>query len=85
MPPRRPSSIVNRPEFTNALTYLRLMSETRRENRTSLEWWETFLSATPSSTPEEPPTDETPKRKRRRRRRRHRPKTPLNPEAVNSR
>jgi poly(A) polymerase len=70
MPPRRPISILNRSEFADALAYLRLASETRKENRTSLEWWETFLSAPPSAMPEEPPTDEIPERKRRRRRRR---------------
>ena len=47
MPPRRPSSIVSRPEFAGALAYLRLMSETRRENQASLEWWDAFLSAAP--------------------------------------
>jgi poly(A) polymerase len=71
MPPRRPASIVSRPEFAGALVYLRLMSATRRENRASLEWWETFLSTPSSATPEELPTDEVPIRKRRRRRRRH--------------
>jgi poly(A) polymerase len=72
MSPRQPSTIVSRPEFADALAYLRLLSETRRENRTSLEWWETFLLATPPSVPEEQPTDEIPKRKRRRRRRHRR-------------
>jgi poly(A) polymerase len=77
MPPRRPASIVIRPEFAAALMYLRLISETRRENRASLEWWDTFLSAAPSSALEEQPTDEIPKRKRRRRRRkRQRPAQP---------
>jgi poly(A) polymerase len=69
MPPRRPFSIVSRPEFADALAYLRLMSETRKENRSSLEWWETFLSMPPSETPDEPPVNEVPERKRRRRRR----------------
>jgi poly(A) polymerase len=69
MPPRRPSSIVSRPEFADALAYLRLMSETRRENRTSLEWWDTFLLAPPSTASLEPQANEVLKRKRRRRRR----------------
>jgi poly(A) polymerase len=69
MPPRRPSSIVNRPEFEAALEYLRLMVETRRENRTSVEWWDAFLSADPSEPLQEPPVAEVPKRKRRKRRR----------------
>jgi poly(A) polymerase len=70
MPPRRPSAIVGRPEFTDALAYLRLMSETKRENRTSLEWWDTFFSSPPPATSLEPPANEISKRKRRRKRRR---------------
>ena len=72
MPPRRPASMVGRPEFADALAYLRLTAETRRENRSSLEWWDTFLSETPSATPSEPPTDEVPTKKRRKRRRKRR-------------
>jgi poly(A) polymerase len=72
MPPRRPSSIVSRPEFAGALAYLRLVSEARIENRVSLEWWDIFLSAPPSSVSPEPPIDETPVKKRRRRRRKRR-------------
>jgi poly(A) polymerase len=69
MPPRQPSSIVGRPEFADALAYLRLMSETRSQNRTSLEWWDAFLLAPPSAASLEPQANEVPKRKRRRRRR----------------
>jgi poly(A) polymerase len=69
MPPKRPSSIVGRPEFTNALAYLRLISETERENRTSLEWWDAFLVAPLSTASLEPQENEAPKRKRKRRRR----------------
>jgi poly(A) polymerase len=69
MPSRRPASIVGRPEFGEALTYLRLTAETRREHRVPLEWWDAFLLETPSVTPSEPPTDEVPTKKRRKRRR----------------
>lgn len=72
IPPRRPSLIVGRPEFAGALAYLRLMSEARRENQSSLEWWETFLLAPLSAIHEEPPVNEVPKRKRRRRHRHRR-------------
>jgi len=72
MPQKRPSSIAGRTEFTDALAYLRLMSETRRENHAALEWWDAFLLATPLPVPEEQSTDEIPKRKRRRRRRNRR-------------
>jgi poly(A) polymerase len=72
MPARRPSSIISRPEFPGALAYLRLISETRIENRASLEWWDVFLSTPPSSASPEQPIDETPVKKRRRRRRKRR-------------
>ncbi len=72
IPPRRPSSIVCRPEFADALVYLRLMSEARGENPTPLRWWDTFLSTDPSLPTPEPQAKEVPKRKRRKRRRRHR-------------
>jgi poly(A) polymerase len=73
MPPRRPSSIINRPEFEGAVAYLRLLAETRRENRVSLEWWNTFLSATSSAAPQESLINEVPNRKRRKRRRKRQP------------
>jgi poly(A) polymerase len=70
-PPRRPASIIARHEFREALAYLRVAAETRRQDRTPLQWWDRFLLETPSVTPSEPPTDEPrPKRRRRRRRKR---------------
>jgi poly(A) polymerase len=77
MPPRRPASVVSRPEFGEALAYLRLTAETKRAYRTPLGWWDAFLLETPSVTPSEPPTDESPtKRRRRRRRKRGRARRP---------
>jgi poly(A) polymerase len=72
MPPRRPASIIARPEFGEALAYLRVAAETRGEHRTPLEWWDTFLLEPPSVTPAKPPTDEPPAKRRRKRRRKHR-------------
>ncbi|MCX5814048.1 MAG: polynucleotide adenylyltransferase PcnB [Proteobacteria bacterium] len=72
MPPRRPLSIVSRPEFADAMSYLRLTAETRRENRTSLEWWDTFLLEAPFVTCSETPTNEAPVKRPRKRRRKHR-------------
>jgi poly(A) polymerase len=72
VPPRRPASIVSRPEFEEALAYLRCAAETGREPRTCLEWWETFVVEDPVATSSEPPTDEAPPKKRRRRRRKRR-------------
>jgi poly(A) polymerase len=72
MPPRRPASLANRPEFGDALTYLRLAAETRGEHRASLEWWDAFLLRAPSVACPEPPTNEGPAKRRRKRRRRHR-------------
>ncbi|MEI8174249.1 MAG: polynucleotide adenylyltransferase PcnB [Deltaproteobacteria bacterium] len=70
MPPRRPSSMVNRPEFAEALAYLRLSAETRGETRISLEWWDAFLSEVPSVVCSEPSNNEAPAKRRRKRRRR---------------
>ena len=73
MPPRRPHSIIRRPEFSDALAYLRLAAETRKEAKTPLEWWNTFLSKVPPETFSEPAINEiAPTKKRRKRRRRHR-------------
>lgn len=71
IPPRRPSSIINRPEFTDAMVYLRLTAETRKENKTSLEWWDTFLSKASTVTGLEPPANEAPAKRRRKRRRKY--------------
>jgi len=78
VPARRPASIVAKSEFGEALAYLRLGAETRREHRNRLQWWDAFLLQPPSVTPAEPPVDGAPakrKRKKRRFRRRTR-KTP---------
>jgi poly(A) polymerase len=74
MAPRRPASVAGRPEFGDALAYLRLATETKREHRASVEWWDAFLLEAPSTASPDAPTDEAPaKRRRKRRRRRRRP------------
>jgi poly(A) polymerase len=74
--PRRPASLAAKPEFREALAYLRILAETETEHRTSLEWWDAFLLTAPSLTVSGP-TDELPPKRRRRRRR----KRPLRPDA----
>jgi poly(A) polymerase len=70
MPPRRPSSVAGRPEFAEALTYLRFAAETRKENGAALEWWDGFLLKTPAPTISEVSAiEETPPKKRKKRRR----------------
>lgn len=76
VPPRRPSVIVKRPEFTDALGYMHLEGELKGENRSALAWWDAFLSETSSSIITETPTDEAPAKRSRRRKRRHRPALP---------
>jgi len=69
-PPRRPAIMVNRPEFADALAYLRLAVEVREENRTTLEWWEAFLAGvSPAISSASPPAESPSKRRRKRRRR----------------
>jgi poly(A) polymerase len=72
MPPRRPFSTVIRPEFADAMAYLSMTAEIRRENKISLEWWDAFLMEAPSITIPEISTSEPPARKRRNKRRKHR-------------
>lgn len=77
MPKRRPASVVSKPEFQEALGYLRLSAERRKEHGMSLDWWEAFLSKSPAETSQEPPMDQPPPKKRRRKRTyRRRRKTP---------
>ncbi|HOO40088.1 MAG TPA: polynucleotide adenylyltransferase PcnB [Syntrophales bacterium] len=76
MPPRRPASLAARPDFTDALAYLRAGAETRGENRSVLGWWDDFLSAPPAVGSQGLPADEAPPKRRRRRRRRHRRPAP---------
>jgi len=76
VPPRRPSVIVKRPEFADALAYLHLEGELSGESRPALAWWDAFLSGKPSSIITETPADEMPAKRHRRRKRRHRPARP---------
>lgn len=73
MPRRRPSSLVKRPDFADALAYLRLTVETKKENRKALQWWDAFLARDLSPAPPEAPPPETPAKRRKKRRRRKRP------------
>ena len=71
MPPRRPAAMIMKPEFREALVYLRLAAETKKEFRRPLEWWETFLLKAPTLTSSAPLSYEAPPKKRRRRRKHH--------------
>jgi poly(A) polymerase len=72
MPKRRPASVANRPEFPEALAYLRLAATRQHEYQPSLDWWNAFLVKSPSLKDEEPPTNQTPSKPRRKRRRKPR-------------
>jgi poly(A) polymerase len=82
MPPRRPASAIARPEFNEALAYLRLSAARRKELRVALEWWDAFLLTTPSPLPPEESKEEAPAKRRGKRRRRRRPRrrTAVRPE-----
>lgn len=80
-PARRPASIAARPEFVEALVYLRLTAESAPDYRDALEWWEAFISGNPVlPAPEaaaDGPTGKKRRRRRGKRRRGHRgPPTP---------
>ncbi len=73
IPPRRPASIAARPEFADALAYLRFASEAGGKYRTPLEWWDSYiLDNPPAASSEAPLPNEAPRKKRRRRRRKPR-------------
>jgi len=76
MPPRRPLSVVGRPEFGEALAYLRLGAEVRDKHRIPLAWWDRFLAEGQAALPSEAGSGEPPvsKKRRRRRKRRRSPK-----------
>ncbi|MBI4633617.1 MAG: polynucleotide adenylyltransferase PcnB [Deltaproteobacteria bacterium] len=76
-PPRRPSLMVTKPWFAEALAYLHLGVEARGEHGAALKWWDTFLAGGTPAIGSEPPNGEAPAKKRRRkRRRRRRPAAP---------
>ena len=74
MPPRRASSLINRPLFADALAYLRLTAEARGEHRPAVDWWDAFLAAAPPADPADPelPINKAPAKRRRKRRPRKR-------------
>ncbi|MDA8126674.1 MAG: polynucleotide adenylyltransferase PcnB [Deltaproteobacteria bacterium] len=72
MPPRRPTAMIRRPDFAEAMTYLLLTAGTRQENRSPLKWWEAFLANAPAALAAEPAGEAPPARQRKKRRRRRR-------------
>ncbi len=70
-PPRRPAATAAKPEFADALAYLRLIARTRIEFQPVLEWWEAFIAGTPAPSVPELSAEAAPQKKKRRRRRRH--------------
>jgi len=84
MPPRRPASAIARPEFNEALAYLRLSAEGKRELLTCLEWWENFLLQAPALPNLEASPEETPGKRRGKRRRRRRTRRRVTPDQETS-
>ncbi len=72
IPPRRPSGLLQKPEFHEAFLYLKMMSLVRKENIDAVDWWDKYSLTTSipfiqdAVTPAQPPK----KKKRRRRRKR---------------
>ncbi len=73
MPPRRPALIAAKPEFAEAMIYLRLMVAAGKVSRAAIEWWDKFLVEMPPLPPSSAAEDAPVKRRRKRRRRRRRP------------
>lgn len=74
-PPRRPASLISRPDFADAMSYLYVMAKTGERGKSALEWWNRFLAEAPSGIASEPDSDEAPVKRRKKRRRRRRPVT----------
>ena len=76
-PPQRPATRVSRPEFGDALHYLRLAARTKTELQPFAEWWNAFLAgSTPlPPIPADPSSPGSGRKKRRRRRGKKRPVT----------
>lgn len=72
MSKRRPAVIANRPEFAEALAYLRLLAETHPEYQASVDWWDSFITDSPPCETEEPPAEQAVSKPRRKRRRKYR-------------
>jgi poly(A) polymerase len=79
MPPKRPSVMIGKPEFGDAIAYLCFKVKSGEENRPALEWWQAFIKA-PAAVMPASSADQAPAKRRRKRRRRHRPSAP--PAAV---
>ncbi len=85
IPPRRPASITSRPEFAEALVYLRLTADTAPDYRDALGWWEAFISGNPVlPAPEAAADGPTGKKRRRRRGKRRRGRRPPHPVKTNT-
>lgn len=78
LPPRRAAALAARPEFAEALAYLRMAAATRGEKPPALAWWEEFLAGTPPEKISLPADDGAPEisgaSRQRRRKRRRRPR-----------
>ena len=75
MPPRRPTAMIRRSDFADAMTYLAMTATTKNENRVPLQWWQAYLANSTAAPENGTPTEEeaVPKRRRKRHRRRSRP------------
>jgi hypothetical protein len=73
-PGKRPQSVLARPGFSDAISYLHLQGERDRDLARSARWWERYAGEGVMVPPEHSPaaTDAAPGRKKRRRRRRRR-------------
>jgi poly(A) polymerase len=75
MPPRRVASVAARPEFTEALLYLKILARTRKDLKKPADWWDDYVLNAPSAEAVdtvESAIEEIPKKKKRRKRYRKR-------------
>ena len=77
LPPRRPANLAARPEFTDALAFLRLGAGDDRKCLAALSWWDAYLARTTAPEPDLQDVEKTSTKKRRKRKRRRRPAASL--------
>ncbi len=82
MPPRKPLSVAAKPEFMEALVYLRIGAETRNRYHTQRAWWEALLAEGRVLAPPPDAKASEPSRKKRRKRRRPRRRKPPAPAST---
>jgi len=75
VPPKHPDSMIVRPEFSDAILYMRLKAENSDEKNEHLQWWDEYLNQKQASSSIEQLSNKAQKKRRKNRCRKNRKKT----------